>query len=179
VTPRSERRRRARGYTPPPDEGLIVTNRYGRPVQRSDFNEKFRAAVRLAGLPEKTRYHDLKHFYTSQLGASGRHDPKTVQALSQHAEFSETWDTCAHPPLAVEGVRVTVFGQAFREAGPPERRLAPDWPRGGPRASGEALDQGWAGEDGRAGLYAGFCTPGPCGRRGGGHPSRTGVATGL
>ncbi len=31
----------------------------------------------------------------------------------------------------------------------------------------------------RAGLYAGFCTPGPRGRRGDGHPSRTGVAAGL
>ncbi|GAB2883811.1 hypothetical protein GCM10022245_19160 [Streptomyces mayteni] len=50
VTARSERRRRAQGYVPPPDEGLIVTDRYGRPVQRGDFNRKFRAAVELAGL---------------------------------------------------------------------------------------------------------------------------------
>ncbi|WP_199826175.1 tyrosine-type recombinase/integrase [Streptomyces sp. SBT349] len=80
VTARSERRRRARGYVPPPDEGLIVTNRFGRPSQRSEFNEKWRAAVELAGLPRRTRFHDLKHFYTSRLGASGQHDPKTVQA---------------------------------------------------------------------------------------------------
>ncbi|CUM41698.1 hypothetical protein BN2537_12361 [Streptomyces venezuelae] len=33
--------------------------------------------------------------------------------------------------------------------------------------------------DRRVGLYAGFCAPGPRGRRGDGHPSRTGVATGL
>ncbi|WP_405731201.1 tyrosine-type recombinase/integrase [Streptomyces sp. NBC_01537] len=113
VSPRTERRRRASGYVEPLDEGLIVTNRFGRPVQRSDFHQKWRNAVKLAGLPEGIRFHDLKHFYTSTLAASGRHDPKTVQALSRHAEFSETWDTYAHPPLAVEGVKVTVFSNAF------------------------------------------------------------------
>jgi len=92
VSPNSERRRRARRYIEPPDEGLLVTNRFGRPVLDSDFHEKWRKAVRLAGLPERTRFHDLKHFYTTILGASGKHDPKTVQALSRHAEFSETWD---------------------------------------------------------------------------------------
>ena len=55
----------------------------------------------------------LKHFYTSQLGASGQHDPKTVQALSRHARFSETWETYAHPPRAVEGVTVTTFSGLF------------------------------------------------------------------
>jgi integrase len=74
---------------------LIVTNRRGRPCQRGEFNDKWRAAVKVAGLPERTRFHDLKHFYTSQLGACGKHDPKTVQALSRHAEFRETWDTYA------------------------------------------------------------------------------------
>ncbi|WP_234477303.1 tyrosine-type recombinase/integrase [Streptomyces sp. MBT65] len=87
VTPHSERRR-ARRYSEPPDEDLLVTNRFVRPVLDSDFHEKRRKAVRLAGLPERTRFHDLKHFYTTTLGASGKHDPKTVQALSRHAEFS-------------------------------------------------------------------------------------------
>ncbi|MFF4543385.1 tyrosine-type recombinase/integrase [Streptomyces sp. NPDC001406] len=110
VSPAAQRRRQARGYVEPPDEGLIVTNRHGRPVLISDFHQKWRKAVKQAGLPERTRFHDLKHFYTSTLGGSGRHDPKTVQALSRHAKFSETWDTYAHPPLAVEEVTVTVFG---------------------------------------------------------------------
>ncbi|MFD5264877.1 tyrosine-type recombinase/integrase [Streptomyces sp. NPDC058335] len=95
------------------DEELIVTNRSGRPVLPSDFYRRWRSAVLQAGLPERTRFHDLKHFYTSTLGSSGKHDPKTVQALSRHAVFSETWDTYAHPPLAAEEVTVTVFGAAF------------------------------------------------------------------
>ncbi|MDX2540640.1 tyrosine-type recombinase/integrase [Streptomyces sp. WI04-05B] len=113
VSPYTEQRRRARGYAEPPGEDLIVTNRFGRPVLRSDFHDKWKRAVRLAGLPGTTRFHDLKHFYTTTLGSSGNHDPKTVQALSRHAEFSETWDTYAHPPLAVEHVTVTAFSSAF------------------------------------------------------------------
>ncbi|MGW6460925.1 tyrosine-type recombinase/integrase [Streptomyces sp. NPDC055078] len=113
VTRDGEIWRKRHGYVPPPDEGLIVTTRGGHPMRRSRFNGKFREAVTLAGLPERTRFHDLKHFYTSQLGASGCHDPKTVQALSRHAEFSETWDTYAHPPLAVEGVKVVTFSGLF------------------------------------------------------------------
>ncbi|MEV0555195.1 tyrosine-type recombinase/integrase [Streptomyces sp. NPDC050597] len=100
-----------RGPAEPVGEDLIVTNRSGHPVLPSDFRQKWRRAVRQAGLPERTRFHDLKHFYTTTLGASGKRDPKTVQAHPRHAEFSETWDTYAHPPLAVE--EVTVFGTAF------------------------------------------------------------------
>ncbi|MFF7167371.1 tyrosine-type recombinase/integrase [Streptomyces sp. NPDC008086] len=91
----------------------MVTNRFGRPVLHTVFHQKWRRAAKQAGLPERTRLHDLKHFYTTTLGGSGTHDPKTVQALSRHAKFSETWDTYAHPPLAVEEVTVTVFGSAF------------------------------------------------------------------
>ncbi|MER7922395.1 tyrosine-type recombinase/integrase, partial [Streptomyces sp. NPDC096057] len=80
VSPGAERRRRARGYVEPPDEGLIVTNRLGRPVLHSDFHQKWRRAVKQAGLPDRTRFHDLKHFYTTTLGSSGKHDPKTSNA---------------------------------------------------------------------------------------------------
>ncbi|MGW7521750.1 tyrosine-type recombinase/integrase [Streptomyces sp. NPDC054796] len=116
VSEEAQRKRRQRGYVPPPDEGLIVTNAQGRPLLRSHFNTVWRKAVELAGLPEGTRFHDLKHFYTSRLGADkvDQHDPKTVQALSRHAEFSETWDTYAHPPVAVQGVKVRTFSRLFR-----------------------------------------------------------------
>jgi integrase len=116
VTAEWDRQRRAKGYVPPPDEGLIVTNRYGRPLKREAFRVNWKAAVEMAGLPDGTRFHDLKHFYTTRLGSSGDFDPKTVQALSRHAEFSETWDTYAHPPLAVQGVKVSTFGSLFAAA---------------------------------------------------------------
>jgi site-specific recombinase XerD len=125
VKAESERNRRTRGWEPPPNEGLLITNRLGRPVQNDEFLDKWDAAVELAGLPEETRYHDLKHFYTSKLGASGQHDPKTVQALSRHAQFSQTWDTYAHPPRAVDAsVKVRTFSGLFIPADGTEERAA-------------------------------------------------------
>ncbi|MEV6013319.1 tyrosine-type recombinase/integrase [Streptomyces sp. NPDC051976] len=112
VSEGAEQKRRQRGYVPPPDEGLIVTTRAGRALTRSHFNDKWRASVKLAGMPEGTRFHDLKHFYTTRLLAAGV-DPKTTQALSRHAEFTETMDTYAHPPEVVPGVTVKVFGALF------------------------------------------------------------------
>ena len=97
-------------------EELLTTNRFGRPVQRSDLNRKWHRAVERAGLPASTRFHDLKHFYTTRLGACGDHDPKTVQALSRHGDFAQTWETYAHPPVAVEGVTVRTFSRAFDTA---------------------------------------------------------------
>ncbi|MEU5344465.1 hypothetical protein AB0H18_27130 [Streptomyces sp. NPDC020766] len=93
-------------------------------MQSSDFNVKWRRVVARAGLPEGTRFHDLKGFYTSTLGGPGQHDPKTVQVLSRHARFTETWDTYARPPRAAEGLHVTVFGDAFRSMPQMQRLIA-------------------------------------------------------
>ncbi|MFD8736583.1 tyrosine-type recombinase/integrase [Streptomyces sp. NPDC059618] len=101
------------------DEGLIVTTRSGRPVSGNDLSQKWRQAADRADLPEGSRFHQLKSFYTSTLGGSGGHDPKTVQSLSRHARFSETWDTYARPPLAVESLTVTIFSSTFPD--PPGR----------------------------------------------------------
>lgn len=93
--------------------GLVVMNVHGRPVQVSDFYCKWHQALDRAGLPPGTRFQYLKRFYTSMLGRSGVHDPKTVQVLSRHARFSETWDIYAQPPLAAEALRVNVFSGVF------------------------------------------------------------------
>jgi len=122
------------GQTATSGEGLLTTNRYGRPVQRSDLNNKWHAALQLADLPKDTRFHDLKHFYTTRLGTCGLYDPKTVQALSRHADFSQTWDTYAHPPLAIEGISVTAFGSTFHSLmtspGATRARITPQPPDG-------------------------------------------------
>jgi integrase len=74
---------------------LLVTNRCSRPVQRGSFNDCWRKAVKDAGLPKGTRFHDLRHFYASVLISHGLH-PKTVQARLGHATMAETMDTYGH-----------------------------------------------------------------------------------
>jgi integrase len=75
--------------------GVLITNRLGRPVQRNSFGHSSREAVRAAGLPEGTRFHDLRHFYASTLIAAGLH-PKVIQERLGHATIAETMDTYGH-----------------------------------------------------------------------------------
>ena len=49
-------------WAPGPGQ-LLITNRLGRPVQRNSFGDCWREAVRAAGLPAGTRFHDLRHYY--------------------------------------------------------------------------------------------------------------------
>jgi len=74
---------------------VIVTNAAGRIAQRNSFGDRWRAAVRAAGLPPGTRHHDLRHFYASTLIAAGVH-PKVIQDRLGHATIAETMDTYGH-----------------------------------------------------------------------------------
>jgi integrase len=80
---------------PPGEHGVLITNRLGQPVQRNSFGDRWRLAVREAGLPAGTRFHDLRHFYASTLIAAGAH-PKVVQERLGHATMAETMDTYSH-----------------------------------------------------------------------------------
>ncbi|MFK3735682.1 tyrosine-type recombinase/integrase [Streptomyces sp. NPDC088090] len=116
----SETRRRRRQvlgqWSPPADEGLIVTSPTGRPLTRSTFLDYWAKAVEEAGVDPRAHFHDLKHFYTRTLVTSGDHDPKEVQRLSRHARFDETWDTYAGSGAGAETVDVTAFSAVFAPA---------------------------------------------------------------
>jgi integrase len=75
--------------------GLLVTNSRGQPVRRSSFGMCWREAVKVAGLPPGTRFHDLRHFFASSLIAAGLH-PKEIQVRMGHATIGETMDTYGH-----------------------------------------------------------------------------------
>lgn len=79
----------------PTQDGLLVTNRLGKPIRRSSFGTCWREAVEVAGLPKGTRFHDLRHFYASSLIAANLH-PKAIQARLGHATMAETMDTYGH-----------------------------------------------------------------------------------
>ena len=60
------------------------------------LDRAFRAArVKVEGLPEGFRYHDLRHYFASLLIASGS-DVKEVQARLRHAKASTTLDVYGH-----------------------------------------------------------------------------------
>jgi integrase len=80
---------------PPSDDGLLFTNRDGKPWSRNRFGEVWRAAVARAKLPTGTRFHELRHFYASLLIRHGE-SVKTVQARLGHASAVETLNTYGH-----------------------------------------------------------------------------------
>ena len=90
---------------PPGPDGFLITNRLRKPVRRSSFGNRWKLAVKKAGLPPRTRFHDLRHFYASTLIAANLH-PKTIQARLGHASIVETLDTYGHLfPMAEEDGR--------------------------------------------------------------------------
>lgn len=81
-------------YGPGPSD-VIVTNAIGRIVKRNSFGSCWREAVSRAGLPNGTRFHDLRHFYASVLIAANL-NPKVIQVRLGHASITETMDTYGH-----------------------------------------------------------------------------------
>jgi integrase len=76
--------------------GLVFTNDRGEPIRRTWFSaEVWRPAIKKAGLPSGTRFHDLRHFYASLLIDAGE-SVKVVQARLGHASATETLDTYGH-----------------------------------------------------------------------------------
>lgn len=77
-----------------PPDGLVFTIS-GKPITRSVFGHKWRAAIETAGLPTGTGFHALRHYYASLLIRHGE-SVKTVQARLGHASAVETLDTYSH-----------------------------------------------------------------------------------
>ena len=59
------------------------------------FGDLWRSAVKGAGLPDGTRFRDLRHFYASAL-IDANLKPKVIQARLGHATIAETMDTYGH-----------------------------------------------------------------------------------
>lgn len=101
--------------------GLVVTNRSGRMLRRGGFGWCWREAVAAAGLPEGTRFHDLRHFYASTLIAAGLH-PKVIQARLRHATLAETMDVYGHLFPESEDLGRGALDAAFATTITPERK---------------------------------------------------------
>ena len=78
------------------DHGLTFPGQAGQPMRFwSLTGGPFLRLLKRAGLPEKTRFHDLRHTCATLLLSQGVH-PKYVQELLGHATISITLDTYSH-----------------------------------------------------------------------------------
>ena len=78
------------------DHDLVFPSQTGRPMRAwSLIGGPFKRLWKRAGLPERTRFHDLRHTCATLLLTQGVH-PKFVQELLGHATISITLDTYSH-----------------------------------------------------------------------------------
>lgn len=81
---------------PANDLGFVFTTEPSLPIRRTAFSARvWRPAIKQAGLPVGTRFHDLRHYYASLLIRHGE-SVKVVQARLGHASAAETLDTYSH-----------------------------------------------------------------------------------
>ncbi len=74
---------------------LVFTREDLEPWTRQSFGHIWRPAAQRAGLPPRTGFHALRHYYASLLIRHGE-SIKTVQARLGHASAAETLDTYSH-----------------------------------------------------------------------------------
>jgi integrase len=60
---------------PPGADGLLFTTDAGHPIRRTSFGNVWRVAVRSAGAPHGTGFHELRHYYASLLIRHGGAGP--------------------------------------------------------------------------------------------------------
>jgi integrase len=69
----------------PEPEALVFTSEAGGLVSHANWYRRyFRPAARRAGLPDRLRYHDLRHTYATLLIAEGAH-PRAIMARLGHS----------------------------------------------------------------------------------------------
>ena len=74
----------------------VLTNEWGQQLGPWVLERAMRSArAKVPGLPRVFRFHDLRHYFTSLLIASGA-DVKVVQARLRHASAKTTLDTYGH-----------------------------------------------------------------------------------
>ena len=95
------------------DRGLIFATSTGSIVGPENLVKRsFRPLLKRAGLPETTRFHDLRHTCATALLGRGVH-PKMVQELLGHATVAMTLDTYSHYLPSMGDQAGDAMGEAF------------------------------------------------------------------
>jgi hypothetical protein len=94
--PRSLNERIAAHVAGRPREALVFPAAEGGPMRHSNFYVRhFLPACQRAGLPEGTRFHDLRHSHVSILIGLGSH-PKAIMERLGHSSITVTLNTYGH-----------------------------------------------------------------------------------
>lgn len=77
------------------DHGLVFPSEIGTPMGARNLQRAFKIRLKRAGLPQTTRFHDLRHTCATLLLKQGV-NPKFVQELLGHADIALTLNVYSH-----------------------------------------------------------------------------------
>ena len=91
---------------------------HGGPLRYSNwFKRHFKPAVVRAGLPSRTRFHDLRHTYAALLIAEGAH-PRAIMERMGHSTITVTLDTYGHLLPKIDAALDDALDLTYRTAAP-------------------------------------------------------------
>ena len=97
---------------------FVFTSSRGGPLRHHNFSARdFKPAVTRAGLPEATRFHDLRHSYTAMLIAEGAH-PRAIMERLGHSTINVTLGTYGHLFPSLEASLTEALDDVYRSAEP-------------------------------------------------------------
>ncbi len=97
---------------------FVFTSSRGGPLRHSNFRARhYRPAVLRAGLPEATRFHDLRHSYAAMLIAEGAH-PRAIMERLGHSTIQVTLGTYGHLFPSLEASLTEALDDVYRGAEP-------------------------------------------------------------
>jgi integrase len=97
---------------------FVFTSSRGGPLRHSNFYARhFKPAVVRAGLPEATRFHDLRHSYAAMLIAEGAH-PRAIMERLGHSTIQVTLGTYGHLFPSLEASLTEAMDGVYRRAEP-------------------------------------------------------------
>jgi len=97
---------------------FVFTSSRGGPLRHSNFYARhFKPAVIRAGLPEATRFHDLRHSYAAMLIAEGAH-PRAIMERLGHSTIQVTLGTYGHLFPNLEASLTEALDDVYRGAEP-------------------------------------------------------------
>jgi integrase len=99
------------------DRDLVFSNKYGGYLDASKILLKFKAILKMAGLPD-IRFHDLRHTAATILLEKNVH-PKVVQERLGHSRISMTMDTYSHVLPSLQQEATDKLNDVFKEKGGP------------------------------------------------------------
>ena len=97
---------------------FVFTSSRGGPLRHSNFRGRhFKPAAIRSGLPEATRFHDLRHSYAALLIAEGAH-PRAIMERLGHSTIQVTLGTYGHLFPSLEASLTEALDDVYRGAEP-------------------------------------------------------------